>query len=848
MSSPVKLHKREGSPSASDTPRSKSPRSGICAEEPPASSHTPPGLTLAPTTGDPPTLSGNNESASIVAQNDDTVQLAGDKRTTESDVIELKKMVADLSRVVQGLCEHQEFIQGALHHGVNANDRRIQELASQQMRDKETQEDGIQAVRGVVSQTASVVKLVDSQQQMNQEAVYQQRMDQQRLQLQQVKLEHRLEMGEDDRRLNQRLIAEQIERQGACIHGTKGALDKLTQNTQADIEELRRAHEAVAAAQTHRDEMNRQLLEAQARAAAASTRADQLAREYKVLDAPRTKPPSSNFSFSPNVDSPAYGAAFGGHPGPTHSVGAPMPRLTSESEHYPTHGAANATGGIPADNNTGLVGAMLHLPQVLEPPKFDECNYEEWKKKVDVWKMMHPYFPESHLVLNFSRNAEGSFKILFLQYIQETGERPAGRTIGALLKRLDMKYAMKTEDLKLVKLSQFNSMKRRVGESYRDFWVRFDKALRTLRSLGVVVQADLLYPRAMLAANLSDAERMSVMVVFEARGINSDLEELKRISTKLFDKPPPEKATANIAHVSDEGMCEPGDADGPPEYSLDETPDGTYVLNPVKNSKNRNRPSAEASAITNTRATLNIKNRVPKSDITCFKCHEKGHFARDCSLPYKRFRVVPDEGPSKGRDRPATKGAEKGKWGGKGKGKRVYMMTDDGEMWETNDTWEEYDQQVAEVDAQPAKDLTNNRGGDPVELPALEPSPAPAALQMWQDEMYDVMTLHEVVCAAGGMPSSFFSTTHKILIDSGASSTVAGREWIARWFCSDPPKLSPSGKRFRFGDSRVFSSDGSYVANTYMICVYQKKLTIIAAFITIRDIHLPISFMASIIV
>ena len=45
-----------------------------------------------------------------------------------------------------------------------------------------------------------------------------------------------------------------------------------------------------------------------------------------------------------------------------------------------------------------------------------------------------------------------------------------------------------------------------------------------------------------------------------------------------------------------------------------------------------------------------------------------------------------------------------------------------------------------------------------------------------------------------------------------------------------------------------------YVANSNMICVYQKKITIIAAFITIggglfvSDIHLHISFMASIIV
>ena len=66
--------------------------------------------------------------------------------------------------------------------------------------------------------------------------------------------------------------------------------------------------------------------------------------------------------------------------------------------------------------------------------------------------------------------------------------------------------------------------------------------------------------------------------------------------------------------------------------------------------------------------------------------------------------------------------------------------------------------------------------------------------------------------------------------------------------CKDPHRIFGHIGQDKRAIPLLFSLCWEYVANTNMICVYQKKLTIIAAFITIRDIHLPISFMASIIV
>ena len=72
--------------------------------------------------------------------------------------------------------------------------------------------------------------------------------------------------------------------------------------------------------------------------------------------------------------------------------------------------------------------------------------------------------------------------------------------------------------------------------------------------------------------------------------------------------------------------------------------------------------------------------------------------------------------------------------------------------------------------------------------------------------------------------------------------------------CTDPIRIFGHIGQDKRAIPLLFSLCWEYVTNITMICMYQKKITIIAACITIAgglfvsDIHLYISFMASIIV
>ena len=75
----------------------------------------------------------------------------------------------------------------------------------------------------------------------------------------------------------------------------------------------------------------------------------------------------------------------------------------------------------------------------------------------------------------------------------------------------------------------------------------------------------------------------------------------------------------------------------------------------------------------------------------------------------------------------------------------------------------------------------------------------------WNSEAVDQIHICEEILRAVAMPDSM-----RIILDSGATSTVVGKRWMREFFKNkQKPHIAKSSKSFRFGDSPNHSSMGS---------------------------------------
>ena len=120
-------------------------------------------------------------------------------------------------------------------------------------------------------------------------------------------------------------------------------------------------------------------------------------------------------------------------------------------------------------------------------------------------------------------------------YFDRTKICREGRSAQDFSLGMGEKFKRRAEEIAIQRISQWNELKRRDGEGFKEFWRRFERVTNKL--LPVVVQWPdrVAYQKDFVALRMADGQKSLVRATMEIHvGVENTM-ELRRISCKLFD-------------------------------------------------------------------------------------------------------------------------------------------------------------------------------------------------------------------------------------------------------------------------------------------------------------------------
>ena len=280
---------------------------------------------------------------------------------------------------------------------------------------------------------------------------------------------------------------------------------------------------------------------------------------------------------------------------------------------------------------------------------------------------------------------------------------------------------------------------------------------------------------------------MMINSTMESRNSVGDIEELKRISIKIFDVSGEkfEDDTFQANEVDD-------DAASTADYETEEL---TCAIQKPRSGKAKPKAGNLERSAQSTKSLFGGVEKVSAGENQRTRCHKYGHWWRDCPIPFGGTVVFQKAKAGKPKQGKSAKGPNSGKGSRKGKGgiSTVEESTENDEAAELNLTVDEPTQVVEES--------WYDTEGNPVEDE-----------EYWYNDAQWMSTFvsHECIETTGydWWRTDVLPVGQGFgMIDSGAIASVCGKQWFGHLNKGQPTTaLLKSDKIFRFGDGLEISS------------------------------------------
>ena len=260
--------------------------------------------------------------------------------------------------------------------------------------------------------------------------------------------------------------------------------------------------------------------------------------------------------------------------------------------------------------------------QISDHPNFDENRYEDWKKAIRWRQEINAGTDSNRLLATLGMSAKGSIEIVLQEYFDLTRMNRQARSIEAFVSMMDEKFRRPTEELILLRVEQWNEMKKKQPEGFKSYWIRLERLQQKLIDLGIVWPIKVAFQKAFASLCMSKEQQTLVRAALEMTQESDSLRELKRITIKLFDNQVQE---TNDVCVAMESSAEEEDEDAAAEWELQN----------ARSKVVKNRGGNLQKSIKSTQNLYGFKGNSkgsgrPDNNTTCRNCGSNGHWWRNC--------------------------------------------------------------------------------------------------------------------------------------------------------------------------------------------------------------------------
>ena len=455
---------------------------------------------------------------------------------------------------------------------------------------------------------------------------------------------------------------------------------------------------------------------------------------------------------------------------------------------------------LASDRQVGSTPAYTNF-KVTAPPVFSVEKYSVWRKELVFWRELYFYVPDLHLLSVLGLHADSILKSLLMKFHYSTRDDGHRRTLSNLLRLLDENYLITSKERELKQMDKLMDLRRSADENVISFWMKFESILQALDGCSSQLSESFLFIRALKSLNVNQVQRSSLMTFIECQNLTHSWPNLKKASVKLF---------GIYTEVASKGSNVFQSETSGGNLSIDLGEQDQLLLVRRGGKPSRNRPGMEQQAIRRTQESMNMPNKTMTADSgteknavkgegKCFRCGKRDHILRNCPLP---FTPVLAFAPNRSKASPPNR----------------TFTTETSEELSTEKTMESGSHltdstSMVEENIEQGQWISEEpQGGEETWI------------SEWLDTVDDIQEI--AVCDSYSMElenyvdwtlhsqtTTTFSDLPYLLIDSGASSSVAGKSWLQKWLSFGGidvfPALTPSSKVFRFGNGLAFASCGS---------------------------------------
>ena len=183
----------------------------------------------------------------------------------------------------------------------------------------------------------------------------------------------------------------------------------------------------------------------------------------------------------------------------------------------------------------GQTPSTVVYAQISDAPSFDESRYEDWEKAIQRWQEINAGTDQNRSLATLGMRAKGSLKLVLREYFDRTKTVRHTRSIEEFVSLMDEKFRRPTEELIVLRVEQWNDMKRKTDEGFKSYWLRLERFRHKLADLGIAWPERVAFQKAFTSLNMSREQQILVRAALEMSSQRDSLLELKRITVKLYD-------------------------------------------------------------------------------------------------------------------------------------------------------------------------------------------------------------------------------------------------------------------------------------------------------------------------
>ena len=506
-----------------------------------------------------------------------------------------------------------------------------------------------------------------------------------------------------------------------------------------------------------------------------------------------------------------------------------------ESNLFPDHGdSRRAKRSVSSD----CYGGSSNLPvisnsKISPPPSFEPQRFLAWRRDFEFWRDLYWYISDSQLLSVTGLSASAVLRNYLIRFVRETRQDPKARSLKNFLDSLQVHFAASNREREAQYLDELLGIHRDSAESIQSFWFRFDELRFRLEGSGIEIPDKMMFLRLMKCLGMTPPMRLSIISTLNCRCLEHSILNLRTVTIELFGVYKEMIGKIDSAHLVNEN-----------ESEFNETASSTLV---ARGKARPRKPSMEVNAIRNSMAAANIPNQtMHQSDVLpaaeapsrvgrCWRCGKTDHLLKQCPMPFTKLLAFapkrPFNKPGSGlllteEEAIALVQNEEALAADSGSTSEIPAVPPNAPC--VNDVLEE-PPEVLMTDEDWMNRWMEERTFMLTESTSLDKN-VPSATYSINDVCPWMADSKNTLCAVrtpnndcleyalAAIPRTGKNNScHSLILDSGATATVAGIKWIRRWMGSSKmsmcPIIQPSMKSFRFGDSRLFHSKGLMIVN-----------------------------------